>query len=319
MTKTIAILCSDLHFSERPPVARSAEPDWFAAQERAWDEICSEADEMDVPILIAGDLFDHWKAPPSVITFAMKMFEGTQIYAVPGQHDLPNHSLEEMNRSAYGTLVEAQVIEDLSKRAVTHLIDPMNEESGRIRILGFPWGREIHELEGREDYQNDNTIYVCLAHKFVWQGSDYGWAPNESHFSEVMKSLRGYDVAVFGDNHGSFLVERNGLTIFNCGSMMARRSDERNYVPKFGILMSDGRVVRQGMDTSKDEWLEPDQVIEQIADEFNVGGLADELESLGVDSLDFAAVLEQEMRKRETSDSVRQLVKEVLDGYRNNN
>ena len=32
--QVLAILCSDLHLQMKPPVARSAEPDWFAAMRR---------------------------------------------------------------------------------------------------------------------------------------------------------------------------------------------------------------------------------------------------------------------------------------------
>src|SRR5438034_54953 len=60
----VAIACSDIHLSLNPPLVRTSEPDWLAAQARQLEELASLSKIHSCPIIIAGDLFD--KACPSV-------------------------------------------------------------------------------------------------------------------------------------------------------------------------------------------------------------------------------------------------------------
>ena len=108
----IAVLCSDIHLSLKCPVARSAEPNWLEATKRSLDELRSVAEEHNAHVVVAGDIFDRWNSPPEIINFAIENLPNC--YAIPGQHDLPNHRYEEIERSAYYTLIKAGIIENLN-------------------------------------------------------------------------------------------------------------------------------------------------------------------------------------------------------------
>jgi len=117
MPNVVAVACSDIHFSHSAPVARSAEPDWYAAQERAWRQVEDLASEHKVDIIIAGDIFDKWHAnkTPQLINWTIAQFQCSRmIRAIPGQHDLPDHRLDQRHHAAYGTLMAADVIDDLT-------------------------------------------------------------------------------------------------------------------------------------------------------------------------------------------------------------
>src|SRR4051812_12555947 len=70
--KVNSLWCSDIHLSHKPPIARSAEPCWYSAMQRQLDELRSVALELDVPIFVAGDIFDRWNPPPELINFAIR-------------------------------------------------------------------------------------------------------------------------------------------------------------------------------------------------------------------------------------------------------
>lgn len=304
----IAVLCSDLHFSHRPPVARSAEPDWYAAMERQWEQVRDLAQSLKVPVVIAGDVFDVWKSPPELVNFVIRLFRGLEVYAVPGQHDLPNHVYEDMHRSSYGTLVEAEAIRNVAYSAADVGKNP------RLRMLGFPWGREIHELEGREDYPDDDSVYLAVCHRYVWMNERtcYPGAPKEQHLAVLKKQLQGYDAAVFGDNHKGFAARSGNCGVLNCGGFMPRKSDERDYKPRIGLLTDEGDVDQVFLDTSKDRWIDPEDEAELIDRQFDLSGLIGEFESLGADALDFEEALIRMMDKEGTDDSVRRKVADAL-------
>jgi len=301
MSKPIALLCSDLHFSQNAPVARSAEPSWFDAQERAWNQIRDRAKQDDLPIIIAGDIFDHWKSSPELINFVLRLFSGLRIYAVPGQHDLPNHRYDEMNRSAYGTLVQAGAIDEIEPRE-PHSMDGMT-------LHGFPWGCEIKPAKVR----NGNRLNVAVVHKYCWKGEHYPGVSEDCHVGAFRKDLKGYSAAVFGDNHKGFLAQSGDCSVLNSGTMMCRKSDERNYQPTYGILHADSLVDRVPFDTSKDEWLDQEETEALVDKALDMSNLVSELESLGGDALDFKEMLLRYMESSGTALPTKTLIMKALD------
>lgn len=312
MTRPVAVLCSDLHFSHRPPVARSAEPDWYAAMERQWFQIRAEAEEEDVPVVIAGDIFDNCRSTPELVNFVIRLFRGLTVYAIPGQHDLPNHVYDDMHRSSYGTLVEAGAIENISS-----VIGIGRRESGAGRmkdsgLVLYPaaWGFNIMPVTK----QSNGMIALLVAHRYVWttEKTCYPGAPQEANLAGLKKQLEGYDAAVFGDNHKGFRAISGRCYVLNCGGFMARKSDERNYKPRFGLLHDDGHIDSISLDVSKDNWIDPEDMNALVDEPLNLTGLIDEFEHLGSDALDFAEVLIRTMEREATDESVKQKVIEAL-------
>jgi hypothetical protein len=303
--KVMALLCADLHLSLTPPIARSSEPDWLAAQMRPLNQLRELKDKHQCPVFYAGDVFDRWGPPVELVNWAIESLPCG--YAVPGQHDLPMHNLCDIKRSAYWTLVQAGVIRDISgvggEGAATDAIGGL-----RLRTLGFAWGRKVHELEGREDYPDDDSVYVALIHAYIWkQGTSYENAPKESRYHHWKDRLRGYDVAVFGDNHIHFSQQVGSCIVWNCGCLIPRKSDERELRPGVGLLWSNGDVDIHRLDTSEDKWI--DVLPEQEARELpGVEKFIEGLEGLSTDSLDFRDVV----RRYISDNKVRSGVKEIL-------
>ena len=75
MSKAMCIACGDIHLSHNPPVARSAEKDWYAAQLRSLSELNSLKSKLQVPVVCTGDVFDDgWRpsrCPAELINFAI--------------------------------------------------------------------------------------------------------------------------------------------------------------------------------------------------------------------------------------------------------
>jgi len=258
-----------------------------------------EAEEYDIPVIVAGDIFDVWKSPPELVNFVIRLFRGLPVYAIPGQHDLPNHVYDDMHRSSYGTLVEAGAIEN---------VHTCNSHIPGVVMWPCPWGFEIKPVE-----RIAGSINLLVAHKYVWTaGHKYPGAPEEASLAGLKKQLEGYDAAVFGDNHKQFLAKAGRCNVLNCGTFIPRKSDERAYKPCYGLLMSDGSIKQLFIDTSQDKWLEPEEG--ETADEpMNLTGLIDDFESLGGDALNFVEVLERCMESNATDGDVKKLVLKALD------
>lgn len=288
--KRIAILCSDLHLSLQRPTCR-ADDDWLAVQAHYLEQLRKAAYSVsgDLPVLCAGDIFDRWNPPPELIVFALENLPDGMI-CVPGQHDLPNHRLDQMYRSAYGVLHIAGKIIDVAGTIICE---------DDVTITGFGWGDELHPKEGDFD-----GLHIALVHKYCWmKDHKYPGAPEDCKLSIHRKSLRGYDAIAFGDNHKGFLAKGN---IINCGGFIRRKSDEIDYRPAIGILYSDGSIEREFLDTSIDKFHEKEELAKGST--FDLKEFIDGLESLGEQDLNFREAVENHLRSEEVDDEVKSII-----------
>ncbi len=256
--RVVLIAASDIHLSLTPPVARSSEEDWLAVQKRYLKQLgkltqVRQEDDgnvwfEEVPIVYAGDLFDRWNSSAELINFALTYLP--KGYAIPGQHDLPNHSLAHIKRSAFWTMVEAGKLV---------LLDPKKPlELGNVRLHAFPWGVKVAPLLTAHDL----LLEVAVIHSFIYSKSTgYVGAPETNRMKKWRAKLRGYDVALFGDNHitTTYNLEKKKakqVSIFNPGSFLRRKRDEIEHKPVVGLVCSDGSIKRHYLDCSKDKFLD---------------------------------------------------------------
>jgi len=310
--KVIAILLSDIHLSLNPPIWRSAEPDWLEAQARPLEEMRLLQDKYDCPVICAGDIFDRnkgiadgWNAPPELINYAL-MYLPNNMYAIPGQHDLPNHRYEDIHRSAYWTLVESYKIKNLSP-------DSTKRNTNNLKIFGFPPGYEIKSCP-----VETKVINIAVIHDYVWiPGCSYPDAPDEKQLKKLNQNksgekFYGYDVVVYGDNHKGFTTFAGQTTIFNCGTLMRRKSDEIDYKPQVGLLLESGEVIPHYLDISKDKYLETMEE-KEIDSELDMSEFFDELEKLGRTALDFKDAMMQFLHKGKTSNEAKQIILKAME------
>jgi len=298
--KPIALLIADVHLSHSAPVARSAEPDWYAAQGRVLGQVRDLADKYKCPIVCAGDVMDRWNSSPELINWAIDNLP--PMFAIPGQHDLPLHNYEDVGKSAYWTLVKAGVITDFGKRTW------MSGRLGEVVWFPFPWGSEIFNIN-----PTGSSLEVAVVHSYVWkQGASYADPPLDSEFGRYSDRLKGYDVAVFGDNHHGFEAKAGNCSVYNCGCLIRRKSDERNLCPAVGLLMEDGTVKRYFLDVSGERWLEEEG---KSVPERNPGmdRFLAELESLEADRTDFREAVLQAADVAGVSEGVRAVLLESLE------
>ena len=280
----IAILCSDIHLSHVAPIARSAELNWYAAMSRSLNELSKLQSKLgSVPIICAGDIFDRWNSPPELVNFAIDRFPRS--IAIPGQHDIPNHNMGEIHRSAFWTLHRSGVL-DLGDDNQPYKVSDL------ITAHLFPWGSEVIP-----NVDDDGLFHLAVVHAYVWEGGfGFPGAPEGANLSRWKEKLKGYDAAVFGDNHQGFITKCCDCNVINCGAFFRRKSDERQYKPMVGILHSDGTIVPYHLDVSADKFIEDDSPSVVSRDLSDPGvKFMEELGSLGPDSLDFRSAVRRRL------------------------
>jgi len=298
----MAILVSDIHLSINPPVARR-DDDWLNAQAYQLSQLRAASIKHKVPVICAGDLFHQWKSPPELINFALEHLPD-KMWAIPGQHDLPFHNYGEMDKSAFGTLVKVGKIR-LLKPDSENVIYP-GKDKPLLSAFAFPWG---HPLVENDLPTPKDELRLAVVHAYVWQqGSSYTNASPTQRISALAKQLKGYDVAVFGDNHKGFSAQVGDCLVFNHGGFMRRNIDEIDSQPGFGLLMSDGSVLRQHLDVSKDVFLPKEEARFLEQEGFKMTAFLDELKKLGSGASDFESAVKHYLKTYEVSSGATKLI-----------
>ena len=313
--KVIAILTADWHLSHNPPVWRSAEPDWYEAMKRPLEEIENLSYKYDCPVFCAGDILNIWNSCAELINWLIKHIPQLHsFFAIAGQHDMPEHNIENMYRSAYETLALSKKIIDLDEGE----LEPL--ENFNLHV--FPFGEKIQSVSNKKI--NKRLKNIAIVHDYVWSGKHkYPKAPTNKNINIqradtnkfINNKLYGYDVIVYGDNHKGFLTKVGNTTIFNCGTLMRRKSDEIDYKPQVGLLYSDGTVEPHYLDISKDKHLTIEQgkdLIEQSTIDFR--RFAKEMASLGDTELDFKEMWKQYCQINKVSKVIDNIVWDAMTG-----
>jgi hypothetical protein len=297
----IAVLCADIHLSAKPPVARSAEPDWFEAMRRPLSQLRALSSKYDAPIVCAGDVFDAWRSPPELVNFAID--DLPPMFAVPGQHDLPFHAYKDLRKSAFSTLMRTGTI-TLIEPGV-----PYQVPGSSLVLHGVPWEHDIPKVK-----RVKGAIHLAVVHAYCWRGSaSYPGAPAEREYVAYKAKLAGYHAAVFGDNHKGFLTMAGECHLLNCGGFMRRKIDEVDSRPSVGLLHADGSISVERLDCSADKFLSRDLEVKFHEEEgLKLGDFVRDLETLGGERLDFEEALRHYLSNYEVSEQARQIILQSL-------
>lgn len=310
----VAILSADWHLTLRPPAWRSAEPDWYTAMMRPLDELHGLQAEHSCPILHAGDITDKWNAPIELPNWIAEVIP-KNVYSIVGQHDLPHHRRADIKKSAYHNLELTDSITTIYKDGL-HLLPGMT-------VWGFPFGVDIQ----RAPTDKYKGLKIALVHDYVWfKDKKHPKAPKNKeirlcrypvpHKNIIDCRYYGYDVIVYGDNHKGFMTQIGKTTIFNCGTLMRRKSDEVDYKPQVGLLYSDGSVEPYYLDISQDKHLDAATAKkkEQEEEEFDMVKFAKELMKLGDSALDFSEAMKRYCRTKKIKAEVHQVIRTAMEG-----
>lgn len=253
--------------------------------------------------MYAGDIFDKWNSSAALINFALDHLpEG---YAVPGQHDLPLHNYADIEKSAYWTLVRVGKLINL-KSQDSVCINPGSDPAWWVH--GVPWGSLFFKPS------MPDVKHLAVVHSYIWydQSTCYPGAPAEKHYKKYAEPLKGYHAAVFGDNHKGFLTRtKHGCWVYNNGSFMRRKSDEKDYQPTVGLLHSDGQIVRIPLEC-KDKWEDTDLDEKETVSQ-EVENFMEFLAKVGDVALDFGEAVKRYLDDNRVGSGVRKLVMQALE------
>lgn len=209
------ILCSDLHLREDTPTCYIG--DFQKEQWAAMDFIKELQREYDCDVLCGGDFYHHWKPSPFLLSQTIEHLP-EQFWTVYGQHDLPNHNLELVNKCGVFTLNKANKLRILPQG-----------HWGKNDALNGCW-----TIQGRIVYVWHITTYK---NDLPWPGC------TASSAKQILKKYPQYSLILTGDNHQPFVEEYEERLLVNPGSMTRQDADQLNHRPRVYLWYAETNTV----------------------------------------------------------------------------
>jgi DNA repair exonuclease SbcCD nuclease subunit len=228
------ILTADWHLREDTPACRT--DDYWVAQEKAVDFVTDLAREHQCPVIIAGDVFDRWRRTHRLVSWAAEHMPEI-VYAIPGQHDLPNHQLSEAPKSALYVLEATNRLFTLTPagKSVTGA-----HRAPNMVIYGYPYGAKLQKAP-----KKTKTRQIAVCHTMVWH-REKPWPGCEADSAlKLLKKMQGFDLIVTGDNHKPFTVRtKSGRLLVNPGSLLRMRADQAEHLPRVYLYDAEENTVK---------------------------------------------------------------------------
>ena len=202
--KVDGILCADFHLREDTPICRT--DDFEAAQWRKVDFISALQQEYSCPVLHAGDLYDHWKPSPALLSKTIKHLPA-KFETIYGNHDLPQHNIELAYKCGIEVLERACILEVLN---------------------GCHWGQTPSKI---------NTITIAQRQLVLWHVMTYEGKPPwpgcaDPSANAILNKYAGqFNLIITGHNHKTFHGEKDGSRLVNPGSLTRQAADQIDHVP----------------------------------------------------------------------------------------
>lgn len=224
MKQATFILTSDWHLRETKPVARTDK--FFPAMWKKVLFINELSEKHKAPVLHSGDLFHHWKPSPDLLTRTIRALP-KRFFTIYGNHDLPEHSLEQAELSGVHTLWVGE-----------HLYIPM---------YGVHWGMQperatIRSLINKEQEERK----ILMWHVLTYSGKDLPYPDcKELSAKQILKKYPEYDLIVTGDNHKTFVEEYQGRLLVNPGSILRMTAAQIEHKPCVFLYYAETNTVEK--------------------------------------------------------------------------
>jgi DNA repair exonuclease SbcCD nuclease subunit len=202
------IISGDWHLRDTVPKCRT--DDFWEAQWNKVKQVFELHTKYDCPVYLSGDLFHHWKTSPYLINKTIKELIPfvRNIYSIIGNHDMPNHNIDSMEKSGLQTLFDTKIIH-------------------RIRFQA-DWNFFKKKPTLPLKHRNKN---INFAHIMTYKGKSPWPGCTDPECHELFDWFPDADLIITGHNHKTFTAKKGKQLLVNPGSLTRQTADQIDHKP----------------------------------------------------------------------------------------
>lgn len=272
--KPAAIITADNHYRDDIPGCRV--DNFWNATIKKHCQLLQEQQRYKIPNLNGGDYFNNWDSSAFLEGWLIRTlnYYGQQTITVPGNHELPDHNTNKLDKSSLSVLEAAGVINILKGCYEDPIkIPAVSNKYDFHLVYGFPYGSTFNknaELKIPEDCKGKKFLKIALAHIFAYTEYREWMSKNAIKISAINRLAHQFDLIVTGHNHQCFISKTKENLVVNPGSMMRIRTNQMDYKPAyFEWFDEDNSVHPVYFDIEDNVLIKQDIKITSISEELN--------------------------------------------------
>ena len=283
--KADAILTSDWHLREDTPTCFTGD-----FQKEQWDAVSTIKALQEIhhcPVIHAGDMFHHWKPSPWLLTMTI-IYLPEKFYTIYGQHDLPQHNLNLIEKCGIHNL---DVSQKLTVCNGTHY--------GQT-----PWsGLFAHSTL---------PLSILVWHHLTYLSKPFPGA--EGGMAEgILRKYSQFDLIVTGDNHQSFTTEYKGRRLVNPGNITRQVADQIDFQPRVALWYAeDNSITWVNLPIQKDVISKEHLLVKQERDE-RIDAFISKLNGEYVTELSFEENIDNFFAVNDIDEKVKQIIYKAIE------
>lgn len=290
-----AIITADWHIRATMPRCR-IDADWMETQKKALRQILNISDKKKAPIFVVGDIF-HSNSDTNFecVNMVQKLADiAGGLHIIAGNHDLPYHSSENIERSAVGILLNSNNV-----CLIAEYMDKLDEFS--FSASNF-------------DEQDNKNAEVVFKHVLVF--------PDDKSLPPSLDALTAADLLnefpkakwIFtGDYHHNFHYKKNGRHVVNPGCLLRQASDMKDYQCGVYFVDTDEEVVEFIPIIDNEQFVDDSYILKESERSERIESFVNKLKDTKSVSLDFKDNVYRAIKQNKFSDEMIATIEALLE------
>ena len=286
------IITADWHLRATAPRCRTDE-DWIKTQKDTLRQIADYAIRYEAKVCVVGDVFHtNTDASFEVINMVqdmakrLKEFGLDGLYILAGNHDLPYHNSENINKSAIGLLLNSENIHKIEELG-DNISAPNFDEEVKDKEIVF---RHILVIPDNER----NPMIDCKSPQ------------------DLLDETPSAKYIFTGDYHHNFVYQKDKRYVINSGCTLRQVSDMKDYKCVVYLIDTDTGLVESEPLFDKNDIIDDSYILKDKEREERIESFVDKLADTNVISLDFVENVQKLMVKNKFSDKLKNTINELL-------
>jgi len=297
------ILTADWHLRSTRPRCR-LDDDWLATQKNALDQVAVAARKYEADVIVVGDIFHSTNETTNEVIGLVQSFAATlecdhlSLYLLAGNHDLPQHNLDNIHKSAFNLL--------LNSKNIFHIEDLIiNDGKFGMRVSAANFGAPDNE-----------EAEIVFKHILCFPQSEKA-PPNAKIVrpTELFADLKKARYIFTGDYHRSFMNYKGKRKVFNPGCLLRQAADLIDYEPSVMLIeANDGELTHKLIPIVDSATLVTDEYIaEEEARDNRIASFIEKIKSKGELTFDFVENVKTRIVENKIDKGVKAMILELLE------
>lgn len=292
------IITADWHIRATRPRCR-VDNDWIETQRMALAKVMEVAIDKASSVLVVGDLF-HSNSDTSFecIQLVQQMADKLGgLYILAGNHDLPYHSSENLDKSAIGVLLNSNNV---------HLIKDFFEK------LYYETNNGVNYSAKNFDEEDYEFAEIVFKHVLTIPSEDKPDFVDCETPESLLEKFPNAKWIFTGDYHRNFHYEKKGRHVVNSGCLLRQASDMKDYQCGVYFVDTDENIVEFIPIIDNEELIDDSYITKENERETRINDFVDKLKNTEYVSFDFLDNVEKQIQENKFESDLIDTINELV-------